>query len=94
MALDCLAWLMRLRGRVYYSSGGVYIIGRGFASPLTYSLPVAVTYSRLRWVKEGLLLRPRVKPRGPCACPSPSPVLEDMSRELRHDRARGARSHD
>ena len=91
MALDCLAWLMRLRGRVVAEG---CIIGRGFASPLTYSLPVAVTYSRLRWVKEVLLLRPRVKPRGPCACPSPSPVLEDMSRELRHDRARGARSRD
>jgi hypothetical protein len=33
----------------------VYIIGRGFASPLTYSLPVAVTYSSLMWVNEGSL---------------------------------------
>ena len=30
-------------------------IGRGFASPLTYSLTVAVTFSSLRWVDEGSL---------------------------------------
>ena len=76
MALGCLAGLVRVRGRVVAR-------GWGFASPLTYSLTVAVTYSRLRWVKEGfvdsLLLRPRVKPRGPCACPSPSPALEGIS---------------
>ena len=31
MALDCLAWLMRLRGRVVAEG---CIIGRGFAFPL------------------------------------------------------------
>ena len=52
MALDCLAWLMRMRGRVVAEG---CIIGRGFASPLTYSLTVAVTFSSLMWVNEGSL---------------------------------------